>query len=159
MTLQEMLDSIKGSAEEIGENVLAPDEDWKPTVFVLKDNQVAVSHFPIEEGDGWREFFFTRHLPNAIKTVYPNPEAVAVLVTSWMAQVEPEEFESGDFVRPSQREDRVECLILCGVSADEEISCVAEIARSDGPPQLEWKEEFNDLGGRVIAGLRRAVWD
>lgn len=156
-----MIEQIRAITDAYAET-LSPDGDWAPTLFLVKDNDIAISTFSMPPNGAIREFFFESVLPNQIRSA--EPDAVIVLVSTWMSQAMDEEdfqkMEKGEGPMPSERPDRKEAVVIQGVSKDEEFCAMGEIIRSDGPPELEWESfsEVAEMQGRMMASLRRGVW-
>ena len=156
MQLREFVESIKRATDDIARS-LPPDGDWEPMVFIIKDDHVTMAHFDMPESF-LRDWWFGSVIPSAIKKVEPNPDAVLILVSSWMRFLKEGEDPENPDVMPSQDPEREECLVLSGVSPDEEIVLMGKIIRSENHPELEWDEPGN-AEGRIQSALRRAVWD
>lgn len=137
-------------------STLPPDGDWSPMLFVVKDDKATIVGIEMPPNE-LRDWWFGTIIPNVIHKVEPNPDLVAILVSSWMKQMDEDEDLENLNVMPSESPDRKECLILYGVSAEEEITKLGEIIRGGEHPELEWSEP-EGVQGRVQGALRRAVW-
>lgn len=157
--LEELLEHIKKVSEEWAEQC-GPDGDWNPLLFILDEErhmQIVAVDMPENE---FRDDYFSTFIPNIVKGLSIEPKAVVFLSSVWFLSVDSsvEDMENYDGPLPSQSINRREALLITGISHDQELSVMAEIIRSDGPPALEWMENPEGMGGRMMGGLRRAIW-
>lgn len=159
--LRELMDFLKETSETFAAE-MQPYGDWDPMLFVVHEKELALVGFEMPPNGDQREEMFMTVLPNLVHSKLPNPDAVVMLVSAWYVQKEDlkgEGWKEGDIL-PSEHPDRKECLLLQGISKDNEISYMARINRSESSPELEWLDEMDgaQFGGRLVACLRRALW-
>lgn len=157
--LKELMDVLKVMTDRYSSE-LEPDGDLRPILFILKDGEISMGTFDMPESP-YRDFLFGTLLPNNIKGLTPDPDAVVLLVSTWFLMLEDiKNMDEYEGPMPSQAPDRREAILITGVSKDEEIYHFGEIIRREGEhPLIEWKDtDDGNFEGRILSGLRRSVW-
>lgn len=155
-----LMDAAKHGAEQI-RTTLGPEDDWAPVVLVrTQDGRIVPTLLELPETDEEREAFWQGAVPSML--VKLGAAEVALVMSAWLTKRDrpPEEvLAEGD--RPSTAPDRIDALVVCRVSNEEEEYAMAVVTRHpDGPPTLEWEEDLEEafsLGGRVVGALRRGL--
>lgn len=143
-----------------------PDDDWTPVMFMeCKDGSRPI--IPLEPymgNEAEKEVLANVLMPSLI--AHFEAIKVVMVLSCWTAQVASlEELEPIRYVRPSQRENREEVLLLTEYTRDgvSRFSMAPIIRHEDSPPTLgEWGEETaegSSLGseGRFVTPIIHAL--
>lgn len=151
------LGTLKGLREWIQQSAASqpftePDEDWVPTAFLVGRRDIAVVGMPAlaSTTDSDAKDLVIRTLgeeARRAKTV-----VLGLVVSAWVTRVEKADFDSGNWVMPSESPNRTEELVVYVLSRfDLAQTSAAEIIRHpSGPPTLgPWNVRENfDLVSR-----------
>jgi hypothetical protein len=163
--MAEWTEMAKSMVETLGPT-LSPDDDWKPTCFLLSGKQMSIA--AIDPG-----FMASEATKNQLtKVVLPGliqesgADAFAMVLTAWVVAVPATPYgraqinrETGATkLKPSLHPGRTEAVLLTLVTASESAMMSAEIVRKDGkaPTLKPWSKAPDMLSGRFIDPVRRA---
>jgi len=153
MTEPTLLELTKSRVEQIAKDFTEPDDDFIPVLMVRAHNdQVAIIGLMGDMNSQSEKDDMAKFMMAACAVL--RAKEVSFVSSAWAAKAIPkEEFESGDFVMPRDRPDRIEVVNIMHSTSDGDTMSTSEISREDGkPPTIGGWEvvggEGIKLGGR-----------
>jgi hypothetical protein len=162
LNFDQFAEGVKGVVESIAPT-LDPDEDWMP-VMQIADGEGDVSVFGFDpafmNSEARKDALAQRLMVPAIDGF--GGKLLATVFTCWMAHYDAPD-ENGNFngPRPSEREDRIEVLIVTVMDSNKVVAYAAQIERHENshPTLKAWDTWENQLGGRFVEPLQTALRD
>ena len=156
--------SVEGMAKAV---FTQPDDDWVPMLFFLgtKDGEEFMSMAPLDHfmtDDKSKDMLAYGVLPRLLKEF--QVKVAVLLINGWTASDPPGGYLNhgvGEWIRPSQRPDRKEMLLLSEYTREGVMrQASALIVRHESaPPTLEpWKDiDAKSMSGRFVEPIVKAM--
>lgn len=141
MNFDEFATFVKGAVEDLSHHFKEPDEDFLPFAFIegRKEAHILALDTNFFNSPERKRILFSTILPEIYRKV--DGEIFAVVISVWL--IKRPLLSTAPIERPSIAPDRIECVLVFCVSADNEAVYTAAINRfPDSPPILsQWNND------------------
>lgn len=160
----DMFEMVAVLAAKMPEEIFTkPDDDWTPVAFLeTPDGQVTMPLAPYMGSPQEKDVLSGMLLPAAITEM--KASRLVMVLSVWVGKAKSkEEFESEDFVPPSQQPERVEKVMIMEYTREgiTRSTSALIIRHENAPPTLgEWEDDFENVDrteGRFVGTIVKAL--